>query len=93
VHFDRPDRPLTLARFRQAASRQGIRLSRKTRMLHRGKHLFINGESFVMRREDKPSLVLLANERRLDNSAVANASEDVMEALHAWYEDGWVNLE
>lgn len=93
VFFERPVRPMSLAKFRQAASKWGIVLSRKTRMLYRGKHLFINGEAFALRREDKAPLLTLADARRLDGATLAQATDDVIEALHTWYEDGWLNLE
>jgi 50S ribosomal protein L16 3-hydroxylase len=48
VFFDPPARSASLPRFLQAASKRGVRLARKTRMLHCGKHLFVNGESFDM---------------------------------------------
>ena len=35
---------------------------------------------------------MLANERRLDGAALAGASDDVMEALYTWYQDGWIEL-
>jgi hypothetical protein len=35
-------------------------------MLYRGKHVFINGESFGVGKADKATLELLANHRRLD---------------------------
>lgn len=93
VFFDRPARPMSLEKFRQAAQKRGVALSRKTRMLYRGKHLFINGEAFAMHREDKPTLVQLADSRRLDGQGIAAATGDVMDALHTWYQDGWLNLE
>lgn len=92
VFFERPARTLTLAKFAQAAQKRGLILSRKTRMLYRGKHLFINGEAFALRREDKPALVQLADKRRLDGSEISLASSDAMEALHTWYQDGWLSL-
>jgi 50S ribosomal protein L16 3-hydroxylase len=61
-------------------------------MLYRGKHVFINGESFAIGRADKASLEALANERGLDGAALAFASEDVMDALYTWYQDGWLEL-
>jgi 50S ribosomal protein L16 3-hydroxylase len=92
VFFDAPARPLTLARFAQKAARSGVALSRKTRMLYRGKHVFINGESFAADTADKAALSILADRRRLEGTEAALASQDVMEALHTWYEDGWVTL-
>lgn len=92
VFFDHPVRPLSLARFKQAACMKGIRLSRKTRMLYRGKHVFINGESFAATRGDKALLAILADARNLEAEAISRASPDVMETLHLWYEDGWLEL-
>ena len=37
-------------------------------------------------------LDVLANDRRLDGSMLANATDDVLEALYTWYGDGWVEL-
>jgi 50S ribosomal protein L16 3-hydroxylase len=92
VFFNTPEKPLTPKRFAAAAQKQGIALSSKTRMLYKGKHLFINGESFAVNRADKAILVQLANDRVLEGSLIAKASEDVMEAFCLWYEDGWIHL-
>ncbi len=92
VFFDPPPRPWTLRRFIEAASKRGVALSRKTRMLYRGRHVFINGESFCAGKADRTTLSLLADARRLDGAAVASASDDVSEALHTWYQDGWLIL-
>jgi len=80
------------ARFMQAAVKHGVTLSRKTRMLYRGRHLFVNGESFMMGRDDKDTLVLLADTRKLDGQHILQASPDIQEALLTWYEDGWLEL-
>lgn len=92
VFFEAPARSLSLPRFIQSGAKRGIALSRKTQMLYRGKHVFINGESFSAGRADKTSLCTLADTRRLDGAAFAEASQDVLEALHTWYGDGWLDL-
>ncbi|GGC90460.1 cupin domain-containing protein [Undibacterium terreum] len=92
VIFEGPEKPLTPKRFSQTASKNGVSLSLQTQMLYKGKHVFINGESFAVGREDKLALLKLANERCLDGNDVANASADVQEALCTWYEDGWLQL-
>lgn len=92
VFFAPPEQPLSLARFAQSARKLGVALSLKTRMLYKGKHLFINGESFTLTRVDKPALVRLADHRHLDGLAVGQASSDALEALHTWYSDGWLEL-
>lgn len=92
VTFPSPRRPLTFPRFVDAAVKRGITLSPKTRMLYRGKHVFINGEAFALTRTDKPLLTELADKRSLDGARIADASKDVLDAFHIWYEDGWVLL-
>ena len=92
VFFTGPAKPLTMGRFIDTASKRGLVLSLKTLMLYRGKHVFINGESFAVGRADKVVLDVLANERALPGEAMAKASQDVIEALYAWYQDGWIEL-
>jgi 50S ribosomal protein L16 3-hydroxylase len=92
VFFTGPAKPLVLGRFLDAAGKRGVKLSLKTLMLYRGKHVFINGESFALSRADKPVLTALADARRLDGAQVAGATEDVLEALYTWYQDGWIEL-
>jgi 50S ribosomal protein L16 3-hydroxylase len=93
VFFTGPVKPLTLERFLQAAAKKGgVALSPKSQMLYRGGHVFINGESFAIVRADKAALVALANNRALDAAALADASDDVVDALYAWYTDGWLEL-
>ena len=92
VFFTPLSKPLTVGRFADAAQKKGVVLSRKTLMLYRGKNVFINGESFAIGKADKAALETLANERALDGAAVAQASDDVMDALYTWYQDGWIEL-
>ena len=92
VFFTGPAKPLTPPRFAISAGKKGVKLSRKTQMLYRGKNVFINGESFAIGRADKVTLEALANERALVGTALAAASEDVMDALYTWYQDGWLEL-
>ena len=92
VFFDAPAPPLSLERFVRAAAKRGVKLSRKTQMLYRGKHVFINGESFAAGRADKAALYMLADTRSLDGTTLAQASQDVLDALYTWHQDGWLNL-
>jgi 50S ribosomal protein L16 3-hydroxylase len=92
IFFESPEKPISFAKFIAQAKKRGVRLSRKTRMLYRGKHVFINGESFSAGRADKEWLVNLANHRMLAGDDVGTASKDVIEALYTWYEDGWLYL-
>ena len=92
VFFTPVAKPLTVGRFMEQAAKKGLKLSPKTLMLYRGKHVFINGESFAVGRADKVVLDVLANERALAGSLLDQASDDVLEALYTWYQDGWIEL-
>lgn len=92
VYFDAPDVQLTKARFAQLAKKTGIRLSRRTQMLHRSNYIFLNGTSFETAGSDREILVALANDRMLDRQTLKSASKELLEGLHAWYEDGWLHL-
>lgn len=92
VFFTGPAKPLAMGRFAETVARRGVVLSLKSQMLYRGKHVFINGESFAVGRADKAVLDTLANARALSGAQAASASDDVMEALHTWYVDGWIEL-
>ena len=92
VFFKGPAKPLTRPRFLLAAGKKGLALARKSLMLYRGKHVFINGESFAIGRADRATLEALANGRALAGATLAGASEDVIDALYTWYQDGWLEL-
>jgi len=92
VFFTPVAKPLTVGRFMEQAAKKGLKLSPKTLMLYRGKHVFINGESFGVGRADKVVLDVLANERGLAGSLLEQASDDVLDALYTWYQDGWLEL-
>ena len=92
VFFTPVAKPLTVGRFMEQAARRGLKLSAKTLMLYHGKNVFINGESFAVGRADKTVLEALANGRGLDGAMLDQASDDVLEALYTWYQDGWLEL-
>lgn len=92
VFFDVPARSMTIESFARQASKRGLALANKTQMLYRGKFVFINGESFAVNRADKAVLSILADSRRLDGPILMNASNDVIEALFSWHQDGWITF-
>jgi 50S ribosomal protein L16 3-hydroxylase len=92
VRFDPPPKPQSFTQFCKAAGRDGLRLHRKSRMLHRGTNIFINGESFAPDTADRAILRRLADHRQLDPASLANASADLLDSLHQWYRDGWLEL-
>lgn len=92
VVFDPVADPITSAAFIETVTKNGLRLSAKTRMLYQDRNLFINGESFDMKRADIRTLTMLANQRCISGEDFSAASNDVIEALYHWYKDGWVAL-
>jgi len=92
LFFAPPQCPVSFNRFMQTSIKRGITLSTKTRALYQGKYIFINGASFAMKREDKTCLCQLADTRQLKEGDLAQASQDVLETLHAWYLEGWIHL-
>lgn len=89
VFFDAPERPLGRAAFGRALAARGLRLDRRSQMLHSGRNLYINGET-VRIAGNAASLKILADARRLDaGTAVAGTACDL---LYAWYTHGWTHL-
>lgn len=93
VSFDPQPTPLGARQFAKIAGRNGIRLHRKTRMLHRGNYVFMNGESYSPGTADRAILKRLADNRVLDAEHLARASSDLGESLYQWYLDGWIDLQ
>ncbi|MFZ6725878.1 JmjC domain-containing protein [Undibacterium sp. MH2W] len=92
VYFESPEKPLSPKRYAQSAQKRGIKLSLKSSMLYKGKHVFINGESFAVDEDDALLLTKLADERQLSGEDLVNTTPDVLEAFCLWYEDGWLQL-
>lgn len=90
--FAAPSRGMSPAVFATRAMKRGIALSPKTRMLYKGRHLFINGESFVLSAGDRRILANLADARELGGEQLQSCSPDVVEAFQAWFLAGWLTL-
>ena len=67
-------------------------LDRRTRMLYRGKQLFINGEVAAV--DAEAGLKILADARELSgtNPVAKKFSPDALEALADWLDAGWIHL-
>jgi 50S ribosomal protein L16 3-hydroxylase len=70
--------------------RCAVKLDQRTRMLYDGKHVFINGESFVASGRDARLMRELADCRRLDAQALAVLSVDAWDLLQSWVFQGWL---
>ena len=67
-------------------------LDRRTRMLYRGKHLFINGEVAAVAAET--GLKILADARELSGAdpAAQKLTPEAVDTLTEWLEAGWIHL-
>lgn len=90
VMFDTPVRAASATQFSVRLNKKGIKLHRKTRMLYRGRYVFINGESFLVAGKDLACLKVLADQRLLKPNALIHASADLIDSLHHWYKQGWL---
>jgi 50S ribosomal protein L16 3-hydroxylase len=69
----------------------GVVLDRRTRMLHDGRHVYVNGESWRASGRDAALMRALADRRRLDPEETARASGDARTLLLSWCEAGWLH--
>jgi 50S ribosomal protein L16 3-hydroxylase len=90
VIFEPLARTVPSKKFVAMLKKAGLKLHRKTRMLYRGKYLFVNGESFLVSGKDLACLKTLADQRFLRPESIANASQDLIESLNHWYNIGWL---
>ncbi|MFM8466837.1 MAG: JmjC domain-containing protein [Oxalobacteraceae bacterium] len=92
VMFEPPEKTFTSRQFRTMLRHTALRLHRKTKMLYRERYLFINGDSFRASTADHALLRQLANTRELQPEALARASDDLLDSLHQWHENGWLAI-
>lgn len=89
VFFDPPRRPMSEARFKEAAQHRGIRLDPRTRLLFRGRTFYINGERCEPAPTGQRALVELADRRAL---AANRVPATLMPLLYEWYRAGFLTL-
>ena len=90
IFFDAPERPLSLAKFRQAIKQRGATLDLKSQMLCHAGWIFINGEAHRPDRYDYPLLRTLADDRI--SPALQDYTTKTIELLYQWYLDGYISL-
>ena len=90
VFFDPPSPALGLKRFRALASRYGVTLDRRARLLYDARHLFVNGEIALAR--PSKGLRELVDHRRW-NAAQASkylVNEVSLHCVYEGYRNGWL---
>ncbi len=94
-HVDFVTQPrLPLARFTARARKEGIVLDARTQALYDAHHFWINGDTFEPSGTLLAWLSALADARRASGASIDAAAglPDLMDTLHAWYEEGWLRL-
>jgi 50S ribosomal protein L16 3-hydroxylase len=89
VVFERSRRPLSASAFAKGARSRGVRLAPPTRMLVRGRDVYMNGERLRLPRASK-ALAALANMRELPPGAGLGAA--LASVLYAWYKAGYIEI-
>ncbi len=89
IFFDAPARPLTYAKFHQAAEKRGLHLSLKSQMLFVGEQIFMNGEQVTAQGAARKVLIHLADQRVLEPLALPEAASEL---LYDWYQAGYLLL-
>ena len=89
IVFDAPDEPMLRAAFGKAASSLGVAFAPATLCLYDDEFLFINGEAFVVK-GDAGFWRTLADERHTLVST--KQARETVDALYAWYCDGWLRV-
>jgi 50S ribosomal protein L16 3-hydroxylase len=89
VFFNAPDEPLSHAAFNRQASKTGVALDPKSRLLFAGGRFFINGEAFTPVADETAALQQLADQRRLP----APLPTALRDRLYDWYQAGWLEID
>jgi 50S ribosomal protein L16 3-hydroxylase len=90
-----PPRPMQAASaFARSALEAGVRTDLRTRMLHAGPDIAINGELLDPGAPLRPALRRLADARALEGSRIARLEEParrrLQSILYGWYGHGWI---
>jgi 50S ribosomal protein L16 3-hydroxylase len=89
IFFDAPERPLSLAKFRQAIQQRGVQLDLKSQMLCHAGWIFMNGQEHQVNEPDYLVLRSLADQRV--SPALTGCSAKSIELLYQWYLDGYIS--
>lgn len=90
VVFNVPTASYSAKQFEARSLKKGVKMTIQSRLMYRGKNVFINGESFSVNGRDLALLKTLGDERRLAPDDIAAASASLKDALYTWFSYGWI---
>jgi len=90
VVFERPRRPLSQPEFSRRVRRDGVRLALASRMLFRGRRIFMNGEASTPGAAAARTAAQLADARELRPPLTLPVEARAL--LYAWYRAGYIEL-
>lgn len=90
VVFERPAPPLTPVAFAREMERRGVELAASSRMLYRGRDVFMNGERFGAGAGAARTLAKLADNRELAPRVRLDAA--ARQRLYEWYLAGYIAI-
>jgi 50S ribosomal protein L16 3-hydroxylase len=89
VQFEPPESPFTRAQFQKRAQQSGVHLDAGVQCVYDAKHLYINGDAFVML-GDRAFWETLADQRNAE--ATATLARETIDAIYDWYCEGWLHV-
>jgi len=93
VLFEPPEKPLTAAAFQRDASRQGVALDGRSRLLYDSDRFYLNGEALELAGSDRDAWRTLATARALPGAAISGKIKaSGMAALYDTYCAGYLHL-
>ena len=90
VFFTQPSRPLTQEKFAQRVEKTGCRLDLKSRMLCRGKSIFLNGDAHTVGAAACHLLGKLADRQTLPGKE--SLDDEAIALLYQWYLYGYIEV-
>lgn len=90
VFFTPPPHPLTHKRFAYQVRKNGLQLDLKSRMLYRGKTVFLNGDAYTMDAAIREPLEKLADRQILP--PVEGLNVEALALLYQWYLYGYIEI-
>ncbi len=90
IFFTQPSLSLTQKKFTRQVVENGLQLDLKSRMLYRGRTIFLNGDAYPVGVMAHRSLVKLADHQELPAGEILDA--EAMTLLHQWYLYGYLKM-